>query len=102
MAKKERVIRDEWFVEPTGKDTAHSNGVISRELGKSPDEKTQEVRDVGGTLHNVWACTLAQAKQLWGSRDSLVISFDLWGRGRNYGPVRYKTFLLSHPPTGGR
>ena len=84
----------QFFLEPKG-NAAHSNDVIAQNL-KLSDADLVEIKDEAGTTHRVWPCTLAQAGDLWRSRDTLRISLELWGRNRNYGPIEYKTFLLRH------
>lgn len=83
----------EWFVEPT-RDVARANDMIFDFLGDPDVRVMKEMKDDHGKSRNVWSCTFAQAKNLWASRATLGIAFDLWGRDRNYGSISYKTFLL--------
>ncbi len=91
-AKQCRVPVVQWFLEPKG-DMAHSNRVIAEKLG-SPDVRTMTMKDEAGKTRDVWSCDLKEAGELWKSRVTLGIEFDLWGRNRNYGPIVFKTFLL--------
>ncbi len=85
----------EWFVEPTG-DVARANQVFARELS-SAEESASEQRDDMKIVRKVWACaSFAQVLQFWRSRGTLGITFDVWNRERNYGPIRYVTFLMPH------
>ncbi len=52
------------------------------------------MKDEAGKTRDVWSCDLKEAGELWKSRVTLGIEFDLWGRNRNYGPIVFKTFLL--------
>ncbi len=83
----------EWFVEPRG-DVAHANGVFFRELG-SAEEFAREYKDEAGGSRKVWLCpSYAKVLQFWRSRGTLKIQFDVWNRERNYGPIRYVSFLM--------
>jgi hypothetical protein len=83
----------EWFVEPTG-DVARANQVFAHELGPA-EEFAGEQRDDMKILRKVWTCTsFAQVRQFWQSRQTLGITFDVWNREHNYGPIRYVTFLM--------
>jgi hypothetical protein len=83
----------EWFVEPTG-DVARANQAFARELGPA-EESASEQRDDMNIVRKVWACaSFAQVLQFWKSKGTLGITFDVWNRERNYGPIRYVTFLM--------
>jgi hypothetical protein len=83
----------EWFVEPTG-DAALANQVFSREIGPA-EEYASEQKDDLNIVRKVWACaSFAQVLQFWKSKGTLGITFDVWNRERNYGPIRYVTFLM--------
>jgi len=91
-ARKCRVSVSQFFIEPT-RDAAYANDVIAKKL-RLGDADFMNIKDKAGTPRDVLPCTLSQARELWRSRDTLHISFELWGRNRNYGPIVYKTFLL--------
>jgi hypothetical protein len=83
----------EWFVEPTG-NVALANQVFSREIG-SAEEYAGEHEDDLKIVRKVWSCaSFAQVLQFWKSKGTLGITFDVWSRERNYGPIRYVTFLM--------
>jgi len=86
----------EWFVEPTG-DVARANQVFARELGPA-EEYAGEYEDEARNVRQAWARrSYAQALRFWKSRATLGITFDVWNRDRNYGPIRFVTFLMPRP-----
>ncbi|MFA6189982.1 MAG: hypothetical protein WC711_00490 [Candidatus Staskawiczbacteria bacterium] len=89
MANTTRFHR--WFIEPTGKDVAHANEVIAKNLPNVIDGFWQRCSD--GKRHYLWECSFKEAQNFWNSRHTLKIDVCIWSQ-EGKGQIHPHTFLL--------
>ena len=82
---------NEWYLEPLD---AQSNERIAKFL-----ECGEDLISVLNAINRkdpvkAWGCSWMAAQKFWRSRVSAGVRCNVWGRSKNYGPVRLLNFLM--------